>query len=302
MYPYDVAKAKALLAPAGKTGATLRLRLPTLPYATSCGQVVKSQLEQAGFKVTLDQLEFPAAWLTTVFKNADYDMSIVAHVEPRDMGAVFNPDVLHPLQRPHVRQGHRRGRPGHRAGAGRRHEEGGHGGCRRTPPPTGCSCCPTWSSRRRASPACRPTPSPSRSTCRTWPGPESRHDDPDAAMALRVLQRTLVLLVEPGRQLGAGLRLHGACCPATRRGSPWASTPPTRRWPTLRQRLRASTGSPVAQYAGWVGGLLRGDPGESYMSRAPIGPQVADRLQVTLCWSLAEHGHRAGRSRCRSAR
>ena len=91
MYPHDVAKAKALLAQAGKTGVNLRLRLPTLPYATSCGQVVKSQLEQAGFKVTLDQLEFPAAWLTTVFKNADYDMSIVAHVEPRDMGAVFNP-------------------------------------------------------------------------------------------------------------------------------------------------------------------------------------------------------------------
>jgi peptide/nickel transport system substrate-binding protein len=91
LYPYDVAKAKSLLADAGKTGVRLRLRLPTLPYATSCGQVVKSQLEQAGFKVDIDQLEFPAAWLTTVFKNADYDMSIVAHVEPRDMGAVFNP-------------------------------------------------------------------------------------------------------------------------------------------------------------------------------------------------------------------
>jgi peptide/nickel transport system substrate-binding protein len=91
MYPHDVAKAKALLADAGKTGVRLRLRLPTLPYATSCGQVVKSQLEQAGFRVDIDQLEFPAAWLTTVFKNADYDMSIVAHVEPRDMGAVFNP-------------------------------------------------------------------------------------------------------------------------------------------------------------------------------------------------------------------
>lgn len=89
LYPYDVAKAKSLLAEAGKTGVTLRLRIPTLPYAISCGQVVKSQLEQAGFKVNLDTLEFPAAWLTTVFKNADYDMSIIAHVEPRDMGAVF---------------------------------------------------------------------------------------------------------------------------------------------------------------------------------------------------------------------
>jgi peptide/nickel transport system substrate-binding protein len=89
LYPHDVAKAKSLLQEAGKTGVTLRLRLPSLPYAVSCGQVVKSQLEQAGFKVQLDQLEFPAAWLTTVFKNADYDMSIISHVEPRDMGTVF---------------------------------------------------------------------------------------------------------------------------------------------------------------------------------------------------------------------
>ena len=91
--PFDKAKASALLAEAGKTGATLRLRVPTLPYAVSCGQVVKAQLEAVGFKVELDQLEFPAAWVTQVFKGGDFDMSIVAHVEPRDMKAVFgNPD------------------------------------------------------------------------------------------------------------------------------------------------------------------------------------------------------------------
>ncbi|TCO38112.1 peptide/nickel transport system substrate-binding protein [Kribbella antiqua] len=87
--PYDLAKAKSLLQASGAAGKTLRLRLPTLPYAISCGQVVKSQLEQAGLKVQIDQLEFPAAWLTTVLKNADYDMSIIAHVEPRDLGTVF---------------------------------------------------------------------------------------------------------------------------------------------------------------------------------------------------------------------
>ncbi|MFC0626408.1 ABC transporter substrate-binding protein [Kribbella deserti] len=87
--PFDPAKAKSLLQASGSAGASLRLRLPTLPYATSCGQVVKSQLEQVGLKVRIDQLEFPAAWLTTVFKNADYDLSIISHVEPRDLGAVF---------------------------------------------------------------------------------------------------------------------------------------------------------------------------------------------------------------------
>ena len=88
-FPYSQAKAKQLLAESGTATPTLRLRVPNLPYAVACGQVVKSQLEQVGITVNLDQLEFPAAWLQTVFKDHDYDMSIVAHVEPRDLPAVF---------------------------------------------------------------------------------------------------------------------------------------------------------------------------------------------------------------------
>ncbi|GAA2329227.1 ABC transporter permease [Streptomyces violaceusniger] len=38
----------------------------------------------------------------------------------------------------------------------------------------------------------------------------------------------------------------------------------------------------VAQYLHWIHGLLTFDPGNSYISQAPIGPQLADRLQVTL--------------------
>lgn len=38
----------------------------------------------------------------------------------------------------------------------------------------------------------------------------------------------------------------------------------------------------VVQYLDWVGGLLTLDPGIEFISRAPIGPQIADRLQVTL--------------------
>jgi peptide/nickel transport system permease protein len=36
------------------------------------------------------------------------------------------------------------------------------------------------------------------------------------------------------------------------------------------------------QYLDWAGGLLRGDFGTSYVTRALIGPQVLDRLQVTF--------------------
>ncbi|GAB3411599.1 ABC transporter substrate-binding protein [Flindersiella endophytica] len=85
LYPHDPAKARALLRAAGKPKLTLRLRIPNLPYAVSTAQVVKSQLADVGITAKIEPLEFPAVWLDEVFKKADYDMSIIAHVEPRDI-------------------------------------------------------------------------------------------------------------------------------------------------------------------------------------------------------------------------
>ncbi|GAB3622328.1 ABC transporter substrate-binding protein [Mariniluteicoccus endophyticus] len=90
-YPYDPAKAKQLLAEAGVQNLKLRLRLPTLPYATGAGQFVASQLKEVGIEVVIDQLEFPARWVDTVLTRGDYDMSIVSHVEPRDLVRFANP-------------------------------------------------------------------------------------------------------------------------------------------------------------------------------------------------------------------
>jgi peptide/nickel transport system permease protein len=42
----------------------------------------------------------------------------------------------------------------------------------------------------------------------------------------------------------------------------------------------------VTQYLDWMRGLTTFDLGTSYVSRAPIGPQMADRLQVTM-WLVA---------------
>jgi len=36
------------------------------------------------------------------------------------------------------------------------------------------------------------------------------------------------------------------------------------------------------QYVDWVGGMISGDPGRSYVSKALIGPQLTDKIQVTL--------------------
>ncbi len=53
--------------------------------------MVKSQLADVGITAQIDVLEFPARWLSEVFTNADYDMSIIAHVEPRDIASWANP-------------------------------------------------------------------------------------------------------------------------------------------------------------------------------------------------------------------
>lgn len=90
--PYDPAKAKKLLAETGRSSLNLRFRVPNLPYATAPAQVVKSQLKKVGINANIDILEFPARWLAEVFTKHDYDMSIVQHVEPRDIVTFGNPD------------------------------------------------------------------------------------------------------------------------------------------------------------------------------------------------------------------
>ena len=92
LYPYDPEKAKSLLREAGQENLSLRLRLPSQTYAVSAGQVVKSQLAQVGITAEIDVLEFPARWLEVVLTNHDYDMSIIQHVEPRDISHFANPD------------------------------------------------------------------------------------------------------------------------------------------------------------------------------------------------------------------
>ncbi|MBI4901454.1 MAG: ABC transporter substrate-binding protein [Actinobacteria bacterium] len=89
-YPYDPAKAKALLAEAGVSNLSLRLRVPVTKYATDSATFVQSQLKDVGITVTIEQLDF-SRWLTEVFTNGDYDMTIVAHVEPRDLVKWANP-------------------------------------------------------------------------------------------------------------------------------------------------------------------------------------------------------------------
>ena len=85
-YGHDLAKAKELMAKAGHAdGASVVLRLPPPSYARRSGEIIAAQLAEIGIKVSIEPVEW-AQWLDQVFKRTDYDMTIVSHTEPADIG------------------------------------------------------------------------------------------------------------------------------------------------------------------------------------------------------------------------
>ena len=91
-YPHDVAAAKALLAEAGlPNGFSATLKLPPVAYARTSGQIIASQFAEVGIKLELINVEW-AQWLEDVYTNKDFDLTIVSHVEPFDIGNYANPD------------------------------------------------------------------------------------------------------------------------------------------------------------------------------------------------------------------
>jgi peptide/nickel transport system substrate-binding protein len=91
-YPYDPAKAKALLAEAGYgSGFDLTLKVPPPAYARRSSEIVAAMLGEVGIRVSIENVEFPQ-WLDRVFKNKDYDLTIISHTEPLDINIYARPD------------------------------------------------------------------------------------------------------------------------------------------------------------------------------------------------------------------
>ena len=91
-YPFDLDAAKALLAEAGyPDGFSATLKLPPVAYARLSGQIIASQFAKVGIRLELINVEF-AQWLEDVYSNKDYDLTIISHVEPFDIGNYANPD------------------------------------------------------------------------------------------------------------------------------------------------------------------------------------------------------------------
>jgi peptide/nickel transport system substrate-binding protein len=87
---FDPAKSKQLLADAGVKNLDLSLKLPPASYARAAGPIIQQELADVGIKVDITNVEW-ADWLQNVFTNKDYDLSIVSHVEPNDIGVFSKP-------------------------------------------------------------------------------------------------------------------------------------------------------------------------------------------------------------------
>ncbi|MDJ1159144.1 ABC transporter substrate-binding protein [Chelatococcus sp. SYSU_G07232] len=84
-YPHDPKAAQALLKEAGvAAGTRLRLVLPPPDYARRGGEIIAAQLRKVGIEAELVPMEW-AQWLSEVFKNRNYDLTVISHVEPLDL-------------------------------------------------------------------------------------------------------------------------------------------------------------------------------------------------------------------------
>lgn len=105
-YPFDPDRARQLLAEAGlgEDDAKITISVPSLPYAEITAEILYSQLRDVGFHVELRSTEFPAVWLAEVMGDQNYQMSLIAHVEPRDIPVLFgSPDYYLGFNSPLVR-------------------------------------------------------------------------------------------------------------------------------------------------------------------------------------------------------
>ena len=90
--PHDVDKAKKLLAEAGvKLPLELTMTLPPAPYARQGGEIIAAELAKVGIKLKLQNVEW-AQWLSGTYTNKNYDLTLISHVEPFDLGNFAKPD------------------------------------------------------------------------------------------------------------------------------------------------------------------------------------------------------------------
>ncbi len=96
---YDPELSRQILADAGISDLKLRLALPPPAYARRGGEIVAAQLRAVGIETEISNLEW-AQWIEQVFTGKDFDLTIVSHTEPADIGIYARPDYYFQYDRP----------------------------------------------------------------------------------------------------------------------------------------------------------------------------------------------------------
>ena len=99
--PYDPARAKKLLAEAGYPNGfdTVLKVTPQYDYTVRSGQVIAENLKKVGVNVKIEQIEW-GQWLSRVFRESDFDLTIIGHAEAWDIKNYANPKYYYRYDSP----------------------------------------------------------------------------------------------------------------------------------------------------------------------------------------------------------
>jgi peptide/nickel transport system substrate-binding protein len=91
-YPYNPDRAKQLLKESGyPNGFDAVIKLPErFVYARRTGEIVADMLSKVGIRLKIELTEW-GQWIDRVFKNADFDLTVIGHSEPFDIDIYANP-------------------------------------------------------------------------------------------------------------------------------------------------------------------------------------------------------------------
>ena len=90
---------RALLEEAGAANLAVEIALPPPYYARRSGEIIAAQLRAVGVDASVRPVEW-AEWLAKIFKGHEFDLTIVAHTEPADIGIYARPDYYFHVDNP----------------------------------------------------------------------------------------------------------------------------------------------------------------------------------------------------------
>ncbi|MFC1875956.1 ABC transporter substrate-binding protein [Thermodesulfobacteriota bacterium] len=92
-FAYDPEKARALLAEAGyPDGFDATIKLPAIySYSKRAGEVIADMLAKVNVRLTIEIVEW-GQWIARIFKEKEYQLTMIGHVEAWDIGIYANPD------------------------------------------------------------------------------------------------------------------------------------------------------------------------------------------------------------------